>query len=71
MSKVVIVEYDATRKVLRLTEPLEGVEDHARLLATLENAAAPDAWGTLRSTVSKEQLDELAAIVEEMFPIEN
>ena len=68
MSKVVTVEYDAAEKVLRLAEPLEGVEDHAKLQATLENTAAAEPWAALRSTVTEEQLDELAAIIEEEFP---
>jgi hypothetical protein len=69
MSKVVTVEYDAEEKVLRLAEPLEGVEDHAKLRATLETPPS-NRWALLRSTVSEDQLDELETIIDEMFPIE-
>lgn len=70
MSRVVTVEYDAEKNVLRLAEPLEGVEDHAKLQATLEQTPAADRWSDLRSTVTEEQLDELETIVNELFPIE-
>lgn len=70
MSKVVTVEYDAAERVLRLAEPLEGVEDHAKLQATLEKTPLSSRWASLRSTVSEEQLDELETIIGTMFPIE-
>jgi len=70
MSKVVLVEYDAAEKVLRLDAPLEGVEDHAKLQATLDTTAARNRWADLRRAVTEEQLDELAAIIEEEFPTE-
>jgi hypothetical protein len=70
MSKVVTVEYDAAEKVLRLEEPLEGVANHARFQATLEKAATADRWAALRRSVTEEQLDELAAIIEDEFPTE-
>ena len=70
MSRVVTVEYDAEENVLRLAEPLAGVEDHAKLRATLEQAPAADPWVSLRRTVTDEQLDELESVMNEMFPIE-
>lgn len=73
MSKVVTVEYDAAEKVLRLDAPLEGVENHAKLQATLEKTAEDDAarpWLKFRGCLSKEDGEELAALIEEMFPTE-
>jgi hypothetical protein len=71
MSKVVTVEYDAAENVLRLEAPLEGVEDHAKLKATLETRNdAEHPWLAFRGRLSKEDADELAAIIEEEFPTE-
>lgn len=69
-SRVLNVEYDADEKVLRLHEPLEGVENHAQLRVRVEHGPQPGGWESLRRTVTNEQLDELAAIIDEMFPIE-
>ncbi|HEX6099020.1 MAG TPA: hypothetical protein VF432_22085 [Thermoanaerobaculia bacterium] len=71
MSKVVTVEYDAAEKVLRLDQPLEGVEDHAKLQATLEEPSDRERpWLKFRGRLSKEDGDELAGLIEEMFPTE-
>lgn len=72
VSKVVTVGYDAAEKVLRLDGPLEGVEDHAKLQATLENTPdeAERPWLKFRGCLSKEDGEELAALIEEMFPTE-
>lgn len=72
MSKVVKVKYDATENVLRLAEPLVGVENHATLHATLD--AADDTterpWLAFRGCLSAEDGAEMAALIEEMFPTE-
>ena len=72
MSKVVKVEYDAAEQVLRLAEPLQGVADHAKLQATLEDPVddANRPWLAFRGRLSKEDGEELAALIEEMFPTE-
>lgn len=72
MSKVVTVEYDADANVLRLEEPLEGIADHARLQVTLEKPAQDEdrPWLKFRGSLSKEDGDDIAARIEEMFPTE-
>lgn len=71
MSKVVEAEYDAAENVLRLVEPLEGVADHAKVYVIVEEESrGPHPWDDLRGCLSKEAGQELAAAVEEMFPIE-
>jgi len=70
MTKVVKVEYDADANVLRLEEPLEGVADHARMQVTLERPANGDRWASLRANLTPAQIDELASLIEEEFPIE-
>ena len=72
MSKVVTVEYDAVERVLRLAEPLDGIEDHSKLQATLEKTPddAERPWLKFRGCLSEEDADELAAIIEEEFPTE-
>ena len=72
MSKVITAEYDATEQVLRLAEPLEGVDDHTNLIVTVE--ASPEvrepASRSLSGALSKESAEEMARLIEEMFPIE-
>ena len=70
-SKMVPAEYDAAHRVLRLGDPLKGVADHATVYVMVEEEArGPHPWDDLRGSLSKEAGDELAALVEEMFPIE-
>ena len=68
MSKLVKATYDAEHNALRLAEPLEGVPNEADLEVTVQLTPHPDQWAALRSMVTPEQLDELAAIIEEEFP---
>ena len=73
MSKVVTVEYDAAEKVLRLDEELEGVANHTRMNVTIDPPAADQderPWMKLSGSLSQEAGEELAAIIDEMFPIE-
>ena len=38
MSRSVIAEYDANENILRLAEPLAGVEDHEKVRVSIEQA---------------------------------
>lgn len=69
-SRIVPVEYDAAEKVLRLAEPLAGVEDHAKFQATLDPAddTAERPWLALSGSLSKEAGESLAHAVDELFP---
>ena len=70
-SKVVKATYDAENNTLRLVEPLVGVGNDETLTVIVEEPArAPHSWDDLRGILSKEAGDELAAIIEEEFPIE-
>lgn len=69
MSKVVIAEYDANEKALRLSEPLAGVKDQEKLRISIEDRL-PDGerpWIELRGSLSNEAGDSLAKAIEEMF----
>ena len=73
MSKVVRVtaEYDAGEKALRLVEPLEGVEDHETLTVdvTLKGSSDPERpWMAFEGVLSGEDGEEMAALINEMFP---
>ena len=77
MSKVVDVEYDAAANVLRLAEPLAGVEDHAKMRVVLETPVPapagdddPRPWMKFAGILSREAGEDLARAVEEMFPTE-
>lgn len=68
MSKVITAEYDAKENVFRLDEPPEGVADHARVHLTL--VAEDPASRSLSGALSKEAAEEMAEVIDEMFPIE-
>jgi hypothetical protein len=68
MSKLLKAKYDAAHNALQLVEPLEGVPNEADLEVTVQLTPHPHQWAALRSMVTQEQLDELAAIIEEEFP---
>jgi hypothetical protein len=74
MSKVFTAEYDAKENVFRLEEPPDGVADHEKVKLTMvtpEAAGEPERpWLAFRGCLSKEDADELAAIIEEEFPTE-
>ena len=69
MSKVVIAEYDAKEKALRLEEPLAGVSDHERVRVSIEERPAGEIrpWLSLRGVLSAEAGDSLARAIDEMF----
>ena len=69
MTKVVIAEYDAQEKALRLAEPLPGIRDHEKVRVSIdepqENGDRP--WLALRGILSPEAGDSLAAAIDQMF----
>lgn len=69
MTKVVIAEYDAEHNTLHLAEPLEGVRDHEKVtLQVLANEGKERAPDSLRGILSGEAGEEMAALINEMFP---
>lgn len=69
--KAVRAEYDATMNALRLAAPLEGVSDHEEVIVTVEvTPTAKPEWMKLAGSLSKEDGEDLARAVEEMFPTE-
>lgn len=76
MSKVLTAEYDAEQNTLRLAEPLEGVADHEKVTVTVLPPAAPSRispdperpWLAYSGVLSKEAGDDLARVIDEMFP---
>jgi len=71
-TKVVTAGHDAEHNTLRLVEPLEGVRDHetvkVQVIAEEEGKGGEPAWMALAGSLSKEDGDELARLVNEMFP---
>lgn len=71
MSKVVTAEYDAAENALRLVEPLEGVRDHEKVdVVVTQKPDAERPWMEFRGRLPGQAGEELAALVEEMFPTE-
>lgn len=71
LGNVVNAEYDAKEKVLRLTKPLEGIPDHTNVQVQIfpeESTQSQAAWLELRGILSDEAGDELARLVNELFP---
>jgi hypothetical protein len=57
MSRVIVAEYDANEKALRLEEPLPGVKDHQKVRVSIENDEAPR-----RSTQAGDPVARLASL---------
>jgi hypothetical protein len=56
-ARVILAEYDAENRVLKLVEPLRGVEDHERVRITIERApsdAPTRPWASLRGSLPAE-----------------
>lgn len=73
MSKLVLAKWEPETKTLKLFDPLEGVSDSSEV--NLDLAKAPIGanvkhWSEFAGSLNGEAGDELAAIVEEMFPTE-
>jgi len=71
VTKALTAEYDATLNALRLAEPLEGVNDHEQVTVMVDMPPRSEPpWMKLRGSLSGEAGDELARLIEEMFPTE-
>jgi hypothetical protein len=71
MGKVMTAEYDAAENALRLAEPLEGVRDHEKVQVVVTPSVDPERpWMAFRGKLYGKAGEELAAIIEEMFPTE-
>jgi hypothetical protein len=70
MTKVLTAEYDFDAKTLRLDEPLEGVSHHQKVTVTIDTPApsAERPWKQSRGIWSKENGEDVARRIEEMFP---
>ena len=70
MAQVIKAEYDAEHQTLRLLEPLEGFQDHDQVTAIVDKDQTGRPWRSLRGILSKEAGEELARVINEMFPPE-
>jgi hypothetical protein len=63
MSKVILAEYDAEHKTLKLDEPLEGIKDHEKLKAAVEEVKAEGPvgrpWMRLEGSLPHEAAEEI------------
>lgn len=69
MTKIVKAEYDAEHQTLRLLEPLDGFKDGAQVTAVVNTEEPNQSRKSLRGILSKEAGEDLARVIEEMFPI--
>lgn len=67
MGKVLTAEYDATERILRLEEPLEGVKDHETVTVTVLSKPQEPTQSD-RPRLSDEAGEEMSRLVNEMFP---
>jgi len=69
VAKVVIAEYDAKEKALRLPEPLSGIKDHQKIRVSIDEAPRDGdrPWLVLRGSLSPEAGNALASAIDEMF----
>jgi hypothetical protein len=76
VTNVVTAEYGSEEKVLRLTEPLEGVRDGEKVRVQVQTLAPETSgdparpWMEFRGVMSGEAGESFARAIEEMFPIE-
>ena len=69
MSKVMDARYDAKENVFRLEEKPEGVSDHEMVSLRVVPRREPAAQ-SLSGSLSREGAEEMARLIDEMFPIE-
>ncbi len=69
MTLTLTAEYLAEENTLRLSEPLEGVENHERVTVVIHSdpSKLPVSGSELRETVSVEAGDSLASAIDEVF----
>ena len=62
MSKVILAEYDAVNRALKLSEPLSGVEDRATVRVAVEASSEGSgrAWMAFRGCLPVDAAEELA-----------
>ncbi|HEX7830551.1 MAG TPA: hypothetical protein VF787_12895 [Thermoanaerobaculia bacterium] len=70
MSRIVFADYDPETKTLTLRERLEGVSTPDEVSLQLASPNPDPSHDETRGILKGEAGDELAAIVEEMFPTE-
>lgn len=63
----VTAEYIAEESTLKLEQPLEGVEDHARVTVVIDSHGGTDETNVGMSHVSREAGESLEAMIEEVF----
>jgi len=71
VGKVIEAEYDAGHNALHLIEPLEGVKDHERVQVQVISAPNPNPerpWMAFSGIMSKEQGEDFARAINELFP---
>lgn len=69
MTKLVKAEYDAATNTLRLAEPVEGLRDHDEVNVTIFKTSTGDPeWMRFRGSLSKEDGEDFARAINEMFP---
>lgn len=69
MSRTIEAEYLAEQNVLKLTEPLTGVRDHARLAVEITSLPTPESqpWMALAGSLDGHSGREVARAVNEAF----
>jgi hypothetical protein len=69
MARTIEAEYFAEENVLRLSEPLTGVRDHARLVVEIKHSFRPEsqAWMALAGSLDGDSGREVARAVNEAF----
>jgi len=69
MARTIEVEYLAEENVLKLSEPLTGVCDHARLAVEIKDSSRPEsqAWMALAGSLDGHSGREIASAVNEAF----
>jgi len=69
MSRTIEAEYLAEQNVLKLTEPLTGVRDHAKLAVEITALPTPESqpWMALSGSLDGQSGSEVARAVNEAF----
>jgi hypothetical protein len=70
MARTIEAEYLAEQNVLKLTEPLTGVRDHAKLAVEIKDSSTPQSqqpWMALAGSLDGHSGREVARLVNEAF----
>ncbi|MEA2235754.1 MAG: hypothetical protein QOC81_478 [Thermoanaerobaculia bacterium] len=68
--KIVKAEFDAEKQILKLSEPLDGFDDHEHVTVIVHHIDPDRPWLEFRGALAGEEGERFANAVEEMFPIE-